>query len=337
MKIAFPVVSAAADGAWKLNKIYTYKLLARTLKPLQESKNDFDGVISRAYLSIRPQSDVLLIGQITQADFGKVTDIQSGLDNRNLDNTPLKRPFKIHLENGVIRSLSVDDSLTNYEINQLKVIVSQFQVDTNGQNQILSSGNDLTEKVHNTAFFKTMEPLVTGNCETIYEISPIPEYLIQTHPEWVPLSELKGTGEFIQIVKSRNYGNCHETSEYLFELAGRKDLRAKGRKGNHFYITEDRRIILSGSLENYAIQSSVSVSKVLFSHDNSAALTYYVNVTLESVVDRSDRLQTNLDNLMNMRNIGNLVYNHGLTERISSVEVKSPPRLCKYKDFTFLQ
>ncbi|XP_037033230.1 vitellogenin-like isoform X2 [Bradysia coprophila] len=327
----------AGNGAWERNKEYTYKLLGRTLKPSPESNNKFVGVISRAYLTIRPQSDNLLIGQISRAEYGKVNETLteewiSNLDSRILNNWPLNKPFKVHLENGVIRSLSVDASLTNYEVNQLKVIMSQFQVDSRAQNQIQLSENQLPEKYHSTAFYKTMEPLVTGNCETVYEISAIPDYLIQAHPEWIPVPELKGAGDFIQITKSRSHVNCHETSGYLLDMAGRKDsntneihlVRMNLSANHNLYVTEDRRIVVSGSLERYTIQSSVTFNKVNNVHDNRLTLTDLVNVTLESVVDTTDRSGFAPENLTNLKNTGNLVYTFDLEASIAPT--KSNPQ-----------
>lgn len=341
LKIFVLVGFVAGDGAWQLNKEYTYKLVGRTLKPSSESNDELFGVISRAVLSIRPQTNDLLICRITQAEYGTVNQKQAGeqisnVDDRKLDTWPLNMPFNIHLENGVIRSLSVDNALTNYEINQLKVIVSQFQVDTNAQNQIDYSDNQLPEKDSNNAFYKTMEPIVTGNCETVYDISPIPNYLIQSHPEWVPLPELKESGDIIQIVKSRSYDNCHETSDYLIDVARSNNLNTNGIRQNDMYLTESRRIVISGSLESYTIQSSVSVNKVINrgANNSPALLLDYVNVTLESVKESSSRPQFRFDS-MDLKNIGNLVYNYDLDANILPMKVKSQSRQCNLSSLSF--
>lgn len=338
IKTVFLLVGlVAGDGAWEQNKDYTYRLEARTFRLRPKSNNEFVGVISRAVLSIRPQSNDLLIGKITQAEYGEVNQQNAvigntDLNDRKLENWPLNKPFKIHLENGVIRSLSVDNSMTNYEINQLKVIASQFQVDTNAQNQIQFRDNQLPGKDRNNAFYKTMEPLVTGNCETVYDISPIPEYLIQSHPEWVPLPELKQAGgEFIQIVKSRSYTNCHETSGYHLDIAGRNDLNTNGMGQNDLYLTENRRIVISGSLGRYTIQSSVTLNKVINRrNDNNPVLTDYVNVTLQSVEQSASNPEIRLENVMNLTNVGNLVYNYDSDTNASPIQVGPKKRPCNY-------
>lgn len=324
------------DGAWESNKEYRYKLVAGTLKSLPQSKNEFVGVFSRAYLTIRPQSDDLLIGQITQAEYGKVNqklygEWISNLEDRKLENWPLDKPFKIHLENGVIRSLSVDDSMTNYEINQLKVIVSQFQVDTNAQNKIDFSDNQLPGTDTTNAFYKTMEPIVTGNCETDYEISLIPDYLLRSNPEWIPLPELSGTGQIIEIVKTRSYSNCHETSDYLLDIAGRNDFKTNGYRKNDLHLNENRRIVISGDLKAYTIQSSVTFNTVINGRDNnSPPLTDYINVTLQSVEERNTPTEFRFENVINLKNVGNLVYTYDSDANTAPTKVKSQPQLCKY-------
>lgn len=200
-------------------------------------------------MTIRPQSENVLIGQISQAEYGEVDQQLSEKWNFDLNDRQvaynqwrLNEPFKIILENGAIRSLSVDRTMTDYERNQLKVIVSQFQVDTNAQYKMEYDDNRLPQGDNNNALYKTMEPIVTGNCETIYDISPLPDYLVQSNREWVPMPELKEGGEFIQIVKTRNYSNCVVRRGYLYDITGRGDLTQ--------YTNEMARVDLSSSESN---------------------------------------------------------------------------------------
>lgn len=187
------LVAVNGDGAWKQNQEYRYKLKTRTLTALPELNNQWVGVVTKARLSIRPQSEHLLIGKVSQAEYAEIHQQlpqgwNSDLDDKQLayQNWPLsEKPFEIHLKNGAIRTMSVDRTMTNDQINQLKAIVSQLQVDTKAQNEIKCKHNQLPEKDYNNAVYKTMEPTVTGKCETIYDISPLPEYLTQTHRDWV--------------------------------------------------------------------------------------------------------------------------------------------------------
>lgn len=282
-----------------------------------------NGVISRFYLTIRPQSDNVLTGQITQAGYVEVdeedSDKQDSNDGKlNYLDIPLllNKPFKIHLRNGAICSLSVDREWTNYQINLLKVIVSQFQVDTKAQNVMQSADNRLPERNGNNAFYKTMEPTVYGQCETVYDISGLPEYLTQSNREWVPLPDLVGEGQVIQVVKNTNYQNCNERTHYLINLFGQKE--DTNRMNNNVMASQKSRIFISGSLNDYTIQSAVITNKV-------ADLNEYIYVTLESVEQRNTnygsnpRLRiANYNNyesnprLENLLNVENLLYKYDL-------------------------
>jgi hypothetical protein len=331
----------AGDGAWKENRVYQYRLQAY-------ARNSQEGVVSRARLSIYPQSDDLLIGQISEAKYSKI-DQQFPIENFDLNDRdltynewPLNKQFKIHLENGLIRSLSVDPSMTNDQINQLKAIVSQFQVDTKAQNLVPSGDNNLPDRNSNNAFYKTMEPTVTGKCETIYDISAIPEYLVQAQQKWVPLPKLKKDGELIKIVKTRNFNNCNERNGFLF-TNGQNDFKSTGneriferRNGQNNFISrgnymnfEHRTVqndFKSGSNEmNFdqrtnqmdTVTSSPLVTRVFISGDlrtytiqssvtssNVGGFYEYLAITLESVEESNNRRQFRLGNL---NNVGNMV------------------------------
>ncbi len=164
---------------------------------LPELNNQWVGIVTKARLNIRPQSENVLIGKVSQAQFAEIhQQLPQGWDSELEEDKlayhdwPLsEKPFEIHLKNGAIRSMSVDRTMTNDQINQLKAIVSSLQVDTNAQNEIKCKHNQLPEADNrNNAVYKTMEPTVTGKCETIYDISPLPEYLTQSHRDWVCIS-----------------------------------------------------------------------------------------------------------------------------------------------------
>lgn len=186
---------------------------------MPELNNQWVGIVTKAHLYIRPQSENILIGKVSQPQYAEIHEQLAEGWNSELDEDRLayrqwplsEKPFEIHLKNGTIRSMSVDRTMTNGkeffnilsftlplnnfhlsniirtdEINQLKAIVSQFQVDVTAQNEIKCKHNQLPETMHsNNAVYKTMEPTVTGKCETLYDISPLPEYLTQNHRDWV--------------------------------------------------------------------------------------------------------------------------------------------------------
>ncbi|KAJ6643440.1 Vitellogenin-A1 [Pseudolycoriella hygida] len=306
----------AGDGAWKENLVYKYKIQSYT-------KANGGAIVFQGDLSIYPQSDVLLIGKINQAKYG-ITDgqflSQDDLDLSDVDmpnELSLNKLFAIHLENAVIRSISVDRSMSKKEIKQLSAIISQLQVDTNAQNLLQSKDNHLPVRGSNNAFYKTMEPDATGNCETHYDISILSDYLIDAHPKWIPLPKLKGQGDFIKIEKTRNFNNCKERNDFLAAYKGRQnDFQSNSnsdeinaQRNTHERSAEQRtsginsrilspatRVVISGNLQSYVIQSSATFGKNGDSDD-------YLEVTLESVQEVQNRPIVSQERLINVGNL----------------------------------
>lgn len=223
----------------------------------------------------------------------------------------LNKEFQINLENGVIRSISVDRSMTKKEIKQLKAIVSQFQVDTNAQNLLQSADNNLPERESGNAFYKTMEADVTGSCETLYDISILSDYLVAAHPKWVPLPKLKEQGDFIKIEKTRNFNNCNERNGFLAAYkSSRIDYNTESNSDSDERSTEQRtspmnkgnlyplvtRVVISGDLQSYVIQSSAT-----FGNDGKSS--DYLEVMLEYVQEVNRRPFVSLGRLINVGNL----------------------------------
>lgn len=191
---------------------------------LPELKQQWVGLTTRARLYIRPQNDDVLIGKLMKPEYAELHhQLNNGWDMDLSDEKlayhqmPMsEKPFEVRLKNGAIRSLAVDRTMTNDQVNMLKAIISPLQADTQAQNEIKCKHNQLPEEDGNNAVYKTMEPTVTGLCETSYDISPLPEYLTQVHRDWVPMPQLQGRGEFIQIEKTKNFSNCEQRMGYHF-------------------------------------------------------------------------------------------------------------------------
>lgn len=310
-------------GAWNLNKEYRYNLWTRTVTAIPELKNQWVGVIGTGKLTIRPQSNDVLVGKLENVKYAQVHHELSGgwdefIPKEQLEFVPAQmneKPFEVRLRNGVIHSIAVDKTMTNNDINQLKAALSQLQVDIRGQNLIKSKYNQLPEDgINSQAVYKVMEPTVTGKCETLYDISPLPEYLIQTHREWAPLPHLKGNGMHFKIVKTKNYDHCEHRLGYHFGLSGANEWKVNtNTMGEAVSKSAISDVIVSGKLDEYTIQSSVTVNKVIAkpgqNDQKHAEVVGAVNLTLESVQETHERPQVLPKQLID---VGNLVYTYDL-------------------------
>lgn len=259
------------------------------------------GFIASYRLTIRPQPDNVLIGEITKIELEEIPPyvllgaqhVLSQWKSASQD-VSLRKPFKVYLKNGVIDSLSVDQTLTFDIINILKFIVSQFQVDTKAQNFIRKSDNDIRPDVNtNDAYYVTMEPTDMGVCKTTYDISRLPEYLAYAEYGNIPsLSKYAGDEQVIKIIKNTNLHKCNinEQTQYA---ADRNDQEK-------WHELLNSRIIITGSLDNYTIHASATKAEnVNFSE--------YIYLTLESIEQSNeDRSYSSSPRFGNMKNVGNL-------------------------------
>lgn len=263
-------------------------MVTKVLTASQDEK--WNGGVFQVRLSIRPESNDILIGRLSRAQYAKVQTSTWDLNenDRDLDykDITLEEPFKIKLKNGIVDALLVDRDLTEFQISQLKFLINtalnQFQVDTNVQYQM--NGDN--------AFYTKNEQTIFGDCETVYEISPLPEYLAQSSRDLVPLPELQRQGQVFDVVKTRNYNDYNKRTNTGSDRL-KSDLRS---------LTEVNRIILSGPLNDYTIQSLHRTMKAADNLYASPKTIVNVNITLESIDTNAEYSPIPVDNLKYVQN-----------------------------------
>ncbi|XP_011500236.1 PREDICTED: vitellogenin-like [Ceratosolen solmsi marchali] len=313
------VAFANHQNGYKEGKEYTYKVRSRTLAALNSQSKQFTGVVMEARLTVQSNGQETLRAKITQPRYSQIhTRLDDGWDSdipnsqNNLQNFPLNsEPFEIKMKNGVVRELIVNRNLKTWEVNVLKSIVSQMQVDTEGQNAKKSKHNHLPEGKQPFAMFKVMEDSVGGECEVLYDISPLPEHVLRNNPELAPLPDFRDDGDMISLVKTKNYSNCEQRVSFHSGLNGRDKLEP-GSNDNGKYLSRSSvsRVILSGNLKKYTIQSSVTINKVVLNPDQhefqQGIVASKMNLTLHSVESISEEISAP----SNPQSAGNLVYNY---------------------------
>uniref|UniRef100_A0A1B0CWY3 Putative vitellogenin-a1 n=1 Tax=Lutzomyia longipalpis TaxID=7200 RepID=A0A1B0CWY3_LUTLO len=296
-------VLAYHDAAFSPYQEYTYEVESRTLTGFPEQKDQYSGVFSRAHLTLCQKSETELIGRLTKAEYAPfngqlIEGWASEVDEKTL---PYKqqpfceKPFAIEYKNGVIRSLAFDPCMANEHVNQVKGVVSQFQLDLAGENEIKCKYNQMPEyDAHKSIVgaYKTMEATVTGKCEVQYRVSPVPAQFAETHREWFPIPELKQnhTDQHVQIVKTKNFERCDKRIGYHFSLQTMEENDDKpnaNQMGDFFTRSSVSTIYITGQLTNYTIQSAATYNKVLVNNnlrdDEAPMVASYVKVTLQDV------------------------------------------------------
>lgn len=222
-------VCASNQHGFEDGKDYTYKVRSRTLATINPLSKQFAGILVEARLTIQSDGKNQLRGIVSEPRYTQVhTHLENGWDSKipenqkNYQNLPMSnQPFELKTKNGAIRDLIVDKDLPTWEVNMLKAMISQLQVDLKGENSEKSRQNQFPESGQPFGMFRVMEDSVDGKCEVLYDISPLPEHMLQNNPELAPLPQLREDGDMISLVKTKNYSNCNQRISYHFGINGR--------------------------------------------------------------------------------------------------------------------
>lgn len=228
-----PNVTEFEFSSWVPNHEYVYNVTSKTMTALAELDDQWTGVFTRAYLVVRPKSRDYVVAYVKQPEYAMFNErLPHGYDtnmHRHFNFRPMpmsSKPFGIRYHKGVIKGLYVERTVPNNEVNILKAWASQLQVDTRGANRMRSSLPVHPSKGEWNGHYKVMEPLVTGECETHYDVNLIPAYMIQSHEHWVPRHQLRDEdGQFIQVIKTQNFDRCDQRMGYHFGFTGYSDFR----------------------------------------------------------------------------------------------------------------
>ncbi|XP_046405328.1 vitellogenin-like [Ischnura elegans] len=317
--VCLAVGLASAEYAWKPNTEYKYVVEGRTLVALHQVANDFVGVLSRATLTLQPTTANDVFAWLSDSQYSPVQlTLPGGWTSRipekalNYKSLPLSsKPFQIKFKNGVVDGLVVNKDLSTPEVNFIKSVVSQLQVDTQGTNGIKWEKEGQAPQRTRNNVFRTMEDTITGQCEVMYDISALPMYAVQINPELVPMPNLIGGGRVYDIVKTKNFSNCDKKVAYHFGFTGLSNWEPGANQMGHFFSRSGiSRIAISGSLEKYTIQSSVTVNKIVLSpamyNAQKGMVSSRMNVTLISVQSTANSPPS----LPNPKYIKDLVYEY---------------------------
>ncbi|CAG9759827.1 unnamed protein product [Ceutorhynchus assimilis] len=310
---------ASTNPSWKENTEYVYEVNGRTLSSLHEAADQYSGVLLKAKLHIAVWSEDKLQGRISEPQYAQVhTNLPAGwrseIPDSQLNYKQLslsEKPFEIKFERGLITKLTVEKEVSNYESNIIKSIVSQFQLDVQGQSATRSPMNNLPNGERMDGVFKTMEETVTGKTETLYDIHPLPEYLLQSEPWLAPQDSFRGEGDVIEVIKTKNFTNAEERPSYHYGFGKIEEQEPTYNKLGQFLIRESiSRAILTGKLSKNVIQTSSTVNKIMVTpsseNQQMGSIVSFVNVTLQGV--QTQRKQ--LEELSNPLEIGDLVYTY---------------------------
>lgn len=272
-------------GAWQQNVEYRYNVRTQTLGAIPNLKNQWVGLFTKADLTIRPRSENTLIGKLHNGQYSEWHDslpngpAQYQPDNQ-LNYQPMEmntKEFEIRLSNGAIHSIAVDKDMTNVELNQLKSVLSQLQVDIQARNGVQNPINHYplnkdSNDNENQALYMTMEPTVTGKCRTMYDISRIPLYVAQAYPEITDDLPLNKNDSVYEVIKNKVYADCEQRMGYHFGISGLEKWTPNTNVMGSLSKSAVSRVIISGAFDKYTIRSSITTNRVVKANSGSYLL-----------------------------------------------------------------
>nr|AAB03336.1 vitellogenin [Lymantria dispar] len=200
------------QSPWQNGKQYLYEVNSHTLSHFYEGTSS--GNAFKANFIIRVTAQGLLQAKLEEprrAQFHQKLDnkMQIPADLKYTNVVNLDQPFEISFDGGRILSLRLPEVLSVANENLLKGLISTLQVDLTNY-RLVNRSQDSYDKNSQQGLFSKFETDVTGDCETVYSVSPV-------NAEWrreVP--HFASDSAPIQITKSKNYNRCHQCIIYNF-------------------------------------------------------------------------------------------------------------------------
>ncbi|GLH12905.1 Vitellogenin-A1, partial [Gryllus bimaculatus] len=105
---------------------------------------------------------------------------------------------------------------------------------------------------------------ITGQCETLYDISPLPENVIRSKPALAPiLNNSPKLLNVIDVVKISNFSNCKRHLVYHRGINGKKNWDAGfSNVADVIHRKTEGRLIINGTLQDYTIHSTTIEDKI---------------------------------------------------------------------------
>lgn len=237
----YPKPSRNRPSAFEPNHEYRYDVETRTVSTLTDAdQRKYVGIATRAELRFclaptDPQHNatVHLVGQMINRKYAK---INNELENWRQDSVKrtyngvgpqeaCEKPFSLVYKHGKIAAMYVDKTcFRNSDLNQLKGVVSQFQVNLRNAKEDELNRNTYTAYNSSSKVFKTMEATVSGECETHYKVSWVPAQFANS--EWYPVPESpveEADARFMRVTKRKNYDNCKRRVGFNYNGNGDND------------------------------------------------------------------------------------------------------------------
>uniref|UniRef100_A0A2A4JFI3 Vitellogenin domain-containing protein n=1 Tax=Heliothis virescens TaxID=7102 RepID=A0A2A4JFI3_HELVI len=305
--IAAVAASPLAENSkwpWQVGQQYSYNVQTYGWTRFENSNNTGSGFT--AQLIIRVKASGHLVAKLVSPSYGQFNqafDINDDIPEFEVDEVDnLDQPIEIFVDGGRVLSLKVPSSLSTYNENLYKGIISALQVDLSTVGHVHSFPNSYDKETFQ-GLFKKIETDVTGECETLYTVSPSSAEVHRLLPSFAENDDV------IEIAKSKNYGACNKKLGGAYGMpdgAVWEGITYDNEKKQIIEHSSQGRIIVGkkGSIYRSEVLSSVFVNPLLFGKQKAEVYSYVV-LSLSSV-DKVDDVEWK--NAEELREVDSLLY-----------------------------
>ena len=234
----------------------------------------------------------------------------------------LETPFKvIYDQNGKVQEVKVESDEPVMITNIKKSLVTHQNlkwqhgtrmVDTN---QIQRQNRNINDDKQPTSSFKTMEKMVHGECEVIYTVNKLPEYLIEefeSRQQNIEASKICQDQEYYKVDKQVNYEKCEQRPIYQRTVGARsKSDKTEGSSTPYIKEAAHSESYWCGSLDKPILRKQYSGQDVYVSgngrFDSEEKLTVYSEMTIELIKVES---KTEMSELSSPKSIKDLSFSY---------------------------
>ncbi|XP_047037415.1 vitellogenin-like [Helicoverpa zea] len=305
-------VAETNQWPWQVGQEYEYNVLSYTGTEFESETGNGNVLITN--LIVRVLEPGRLVAKLANPVYGQAQNQQYKKKVfHGLDLNPVKdidHPFEILVEGGRVVSLKIPTSFTDTYENLLKGLVSALQVDLSPTNHVHNFPNNFDKETFQ-GLFKKMETDVTGDCETLYSVSPISAGGLDD----VLVDKVENP---VEIIKSKNYGSCENRVGFYFgvpEGAVWNGIAYKEDEKQFIKHNTETRLVVGekGTIYKSEAMSSVFVNPLVYGKQK-AEIYSYVGLSLSSLQPKTGE---EWPKTVEYRDVNSLLFTYNLTRLIS--------------------
>jgi hypothetical protein len=317
MKIALFILAAlvgiaTASSGWKPGYEYVYKVQSRTLVGIEGKRNQYAGVelkIPQLRVQVRDPNTLVVkpenvrVQKVHQKlSEGWTAEDPDTQQLQEAETSALQEPFLMHMQKGTVKNILVSGRLTPEAANIQKALASALQMDiqqTNSIERAASHANQLTGlgSKDERVIYRTMEDSVNGECETLYDISQLPAYMVKEDPSQIPVPEACPGDKFFEVVATTNFSNCDNKPSFNFASPSQTSGSPGAARNGEYWTRAEQTVytVCGKSRSDYVIQriaakEVVNVAPFGYEQDEDLQAGSSLNLTLKDVKQISSPL-----------------------------------------------